>query len=95
MASSLGHMLALLDLTGLLASCGLRLTVVATPATAPQLAPLLAAHLASAVLALTLPFPAHHALTAGVESAKHLPRRSSPRSSSPSTASGGLSTRGS
>jgi hypothetical protein len=68
-----GHMLALLDLTGLLASRGLRLTVVATPATAPQLAPLLAAHPARAVRALTLPFPAHHALPAGVESAKHLP----------------------
>ncbi|CAN6234509.1 unnamed protein product [Urochloa humidicola] len=67
-----GHMLALLDLTGLLASRSLRLTVVATPATAPQLAPLLAAHPA-AVRALTLPFPAHPALPAGVESAKHLP----------------------
>ncbi|CAN6270723.1 unnamed protein product [Urochloa humidicola] len=67
-----GHMLALLDLTGLLASRGLRLTVATTPATTPQLAPLLAAHPA-AVRALTLPFPAHPALPAGVESAKHLP----------------------
>ncbi|GJN08042.1 hypothetical protein PR202_ga25927 [Eleusine coracana subsp. coracana] len=67
-----GHMLALLDLTGLLASRGLRLTVVTTPATAPQLAPLQAAHPA-AVRVLTLPFPSHPALPAGVESAKHLP----------------------
>ncbi|CAD6258671.1 unnamed protein product [Miscanthus lutarioriparius] len=66
-----GHMLALLDLTGL--SRGLRLTVVATPATAPQLAPLLSAHPDGAVRALTPPFSSHHSVPAGVESAKHLP----------------------
>lgn len=67
-----GHMLALLDLTGLLASRGLRPTVVTTPATVPQLAPLQAAH-AAQVRVLTLPFPSHPALPAGVESIKHLP----------------------
>ncbi|KAF8779636.1 hypothetical protein HU200_002383 [Digitaria exilis] len=67
-----GHMLALLDLTGLLASRGLRLTVVTTPATAPQVAPLQAAH-AAQVRVLTFPFPSHPALPAGIESGKHLP----------------------
>ncbi|CAL4941982.1 unnamed protein product [Urochloa decumbens] len=63
-----GHTIPLLDLATLLASCGgVRLTVVATPATAP----LLAAH-GDAVGELVLPFPSHPAFPAGVESAKGL-----------------------
>uniref|UniRef100_A0ACD6AN95 Uncharacterized protein n=1 Tax=Avena sativa TaxID=4498 RepID=A0ACD6AN95_AVESA len=68
-----GHTIPLLDLASLLAARGLRLTVVATPATAPLLAPLLAAHPDGAVRALTLPFPSHPAFPAGVESAKGCP----------------------
>jgi hypothetical protein len=62
-----------LDLAGLLAYRGLRLTVVATPATAPLLAPLLAAHRVGAVRALVLPFPSHPALPTGVECARDAP----------------------
>ncbi|CAM0910651.1 unnamed protein product [Alopecurus aequalis] len=55
------------------AARGLRLTVVVTPATAPLLAPLPAAHPGGAVRALTLPFPSHPAFPAGIESAKGCP----------------------
>jgi hypothetical protein len=65
-------MIPLLDLAGLLASRGVRVTVVTTPATAPLLEPLLAAH-RDAVRALVLPFPSHPALPAGVECARDAP----------------------
>jgi UDP:flavonoid glycosyltransferase YjiC (YdhE family) len=68
-----GHTIPLLDLAALLAARGLRLTVVATPATAPLLSPLLAAYPEGVVRALTLPFPSHPAFPAGVESAKGCP----------------------
>ncbi|KQK03905.2 hypothetical protein BRADI_2g10570v3 [Brachypodium distachyon] len=68
-----GHTIPILDLAGLLTARGLRLTVVATPATAPLLGSFLAAHPGGAVRALTLPFPSHPAFPAGVESAKGCP----------------------
>ncbi|XP_047043225.1 UDP-glycosyltransferase 89B2-like [Lolium rigidum] len=68
-----GHTIPLLDLAALLAARGLRLTIVVTPATAPLLSLLLAAHPEGAVRALTLPFPSHPAFPAGVESAKGCP----------------------
>ncbi|KAK1685955.1 hypothetical protein QYE76_046803 [Lolium multiflorum] len=67
-----GHALPLLDLAALLAARGIRLTVVTTPANAPLLSPLLAAHPAS-VQPLVLPFPAHPSLPAGLENAKNCP----------------------
>ncbi|RLN13478.1 UDP-glycosyltransferase 89B2-like [Panicum miliaceum] len=54
-----GHMQPLLHLASLLAARGLRLTVVATPATVRLLAPLLAAH-PSSVRPLTFPSAADH-----------------------------------
>ncbi|KAF0890720.1 hypothetical protein E2562_004219 [Oryza meyeriana var. granulata] len=67
-----GHALPLFDLAALLAARGLRLTVVTTPANAAQLAPLLAAH-PDSVRPLTLPFPSHPSLPAGVENTKNCP----------------------
>ncbi|KAL5216784.1 hypothetical protein ABZP36_008185 [Zizania latifolia] len=67
-----GHALPLFDLAALLAARGLRLTVVTTPANAGNLAPLLAAH-PNCVHPLTLPFPSHPSLPAGLENTKNCP----------------------
>ncbi|KAM3371042.1 hypothetical protein ACQJBY_018423 [Aegilops geniculata] len=67
-----GHALPLLDLAAQLASRGLRLTVVTTPANASQLSPLLAAHPGS-VQPLVLPFPAHPSLPPGLENTRSCP----------------------
>uniref|UniRef100_J3M233 Glycosyltransferase N-terminal domain-containing protein n=1 Tax=Oryza brachyantha TaxID=4533 RepID=J3M233_ORYBR len=67
-----GHALPLYDLASLLAARGLRLTVVTTPANAAQLAPLLAAH-PDSVHALTLPFPSHPSIPAGLENISNCP----------------------
>ncbi|XBJ02205.1 hypothetical protein VPH35_021647 [Triticum aestivum] len=67
-----GHTVALLDLAALLAARGLRLTVVTTPANAYLLSPLLAAH-PDMVRPLTLPFPSHPSLPAGLESFQDCP----------------------
>ncbi|KAK3141313.1 hypothetical protein QOZ80_4BG0332210 [Eleusine coracana subsp. coracana] len=64
-----GHALPLLDLTGLLAARGLRLTVATTPANLPLLSPLLAAH-PTTIRPLVLPFPTHPSLPPGRESTK-------------------------
>ncbi|KAF3790409.1 UDP-glycosyltransferase [Nymphaea thermarum] len=69
-----GHMIALLDLTYLLATRGLSLTVAVTPANLPILDSLLHRSTAEAlsVQTLVLPFPTSPTLPPGVENAQHL-----------------------
>ncbi|CAM0902054.1 unnamed protein product [Alopecurus aequalis] len=67
-----GHALPLLDLAAILASRGIRVTVVTTPANAALLSPLLAAH-PDSVQPLVLPFPTHPSIPAGVENTSGAP----------------------
>ncbi|GER40597.1 UDP-Glycosyltransferase superfamily protein [Striga asiatica] len=66
-----GHMLPLLDLAHHLAARGLSITILITSGNLPILAPILAAH-PSSVQTLTLPFPSHPSIPAGVEHIKDL-----------------------
>ncbi|CAA0822472.1 UDP-glycosyltransferase 89A2 [Striga hermonthica] len=66
-----GHMLPLLDLAHHLAARGLSITLLVTTGNLPILAPILAAH-PSSVHTLTLPFPSHPSIPAGVEHIKDL-----------------------
>ncbi|KAL1553760.1 UDP-glycosyltransferase 89B2 [Salvia divinorum] len=67
-----GHMIPLLDLTAQLAGAGLTVTVVVTPKNLHFLDRLLAAHPTS-ISALSIPFPPHPAIPAGVENLFQLP----------------------
>ncbi|GMQ11052.1 hypothetical protein CsSME_00053820 [Camellia sinensis var. sinensis] len=66
-----GHMIPLLDLTHLLASRGLNITILVTPKNLSLLAPLLSKH--PTIKTLVLPFPAHPSIPSGVENVKDMP----------------------
>ncbi|KAL7161127.1 hypothetical protein ACSBR2_041729 [Camellia fascicularis] len=66
-----GHMIPLLDLTHLLASRGLNITILITPKNLSLLSPLLSKH--PTIKTLVLPFPAHPSIPCGVENVKDMP----------------------
>ncbi|GAB4829003.1 hypothetical protein Ancab_018660 [Ancistrocladus abbreviatus] len=71
-----GHMLAILDLTQLLALHGLSITILVTPKNLPILTPLLSSH--PSIQTLILPFPHHPKLPLGVENVKDIGNRGNP-----------------
>ncbi|KAF5956118.1 hypothetical protein HYC85_008974 [Camellia sinensis] len=66
-----GHIMPLLDLTHILASRGLTITILVTPKNLSLLTPLLSKQ--PSIHTLVLPFPAHPSLPHGVENAKDMP----------------------
>ncbi|KDP31414.1 hypothetical protein JCGZ_11790 [Jatropha curcas] len=65
-----GHTLPLLDVTHQLACRNFTITIITTPKNLPTLSPLLSTH--PQIQTLTLNFPSHHLLPAGVENVKEL-----------------------